>query len=68
MTREEMIALLSESSNGHRSKEDVEALLDTSVVKAEALQRPDPEDGSICLCGEAIDNCPAAYDHVTHGY
>ena len=67
MTREEMIALLSESSGGHRSREDVEALLDTSIVKAEALQRPDFED-DICLCGEAIDNCPDAYDHVTHGY
>lgn len=67
MTREEMIALLSESSNGHRSKEDVEALLDTSVVKAEALQRPDPED-DICLCGEAIDDCPDAYVHITSGY
>ena len=66
MTREEMIALLSESSDGHRSKEDVEALLDTSVVKAEPLQRP--EDETTCVCGDPLDNGGEHYDHMTNGY
>ena len=68
MTKEEMIAILSESSGGHRTREDIEALLDTSIVDAESLERPDPEDETTCICGDPLDNGGQHYDHMTNGY
>ena len=72
MTREEMIALLEESSGGHRTKEEIEALLDTSIVDAESLERPDPEEEKFCICGEPLlihlNGSGEHYDHMTNGY
>ena len=67
MNREEMIAILAKSSGGHRTEEEIEALLDTSIVDAESLERPDPEDETTCICGEPLDS-GNHYDHMTNGY
>ena len=68
MTREEMIAILAKSSGGHRTDTEIEALLDTSIVDAESLERPDPEDETTCVCGDPLDNSGNHYDHMTNGY
>ena len=68
MTKEEMIAILSESSGGHRSREDIEALLDTSIVDAESLERPDPEEEKFCVWGDLLDNGGTHYSHMSGGY
>ena len=26
------------------------------------------EDDGLCACGKNIEDCPEAYDHMTHGY
>ena len=28
---------------------------------------PTPEEEQTCVCGEDIDVCPEAYEHMTHG-
>ena len=68
MTREEMIAILAKSSGGHRTETEIEALLDTSIVDAESLERPDPEEEKFCVCGELLDDGGDHYDHMSNGY
>ena len=68
MTRKEMIALLAESSGGHRSEADIEALLDTSIVDGEALERPDPQDLTTCVCGKPFNDGGEHYSHMSGGY
>lgn len=48
-----------EARQGHPASEDQIR----SIVGA-----PSVEDESICMCGESIDSCPDAYDHMTHGF
>jgi len=26
------------------------------------------EEDGLCTCGKNIEDCPEAYDHMTHGY
>ena len=68
MTREEMITILAKSSGGHRTETEIEALLDTSIVDAESLERPDPEEEKFCVCGDPIDDGGAHYSHMSGGY
>ena len=68
MTREEMIAILAKSSGGHRTETEIEALLDTSIVDAESLERPDPEEEKFCVCGEPLNDSGEHYDHMSNGY
>jgi hypothetical protein len=68
MNREEMIAILAKSSGGHRSETEIEALLDTSIVNAESLERPDPEDETTCICGDLFDDGGEHYTHMSGGY
>jgi len=28
---------------------------------------PQYDDDGMCLCGEPLDDCPEAYEHMTHG-
>tara|TARA_R100001244_G_scaffold69649_1_gene56796 strand:+ start:810 stop:941 length:132 start_codon:yes stop_codon:yes gene_type:complete len=29
---------------------------------------PYDKDDGLCACGKNIEDCPEAYDHMTHGY
>lgn len=28
---------------------------------------PDVDENELCMCGDPIDECPDAYEHMTHG-
>ena len=47
-----------EAKQGHKCSEDQIR----SIVGA-----PSIEEESLCMCGEAIDSCPDAYEHMTQG-
>ena len=57
MRREEMIAILAESSGGQKTESEIAAM----------LERPDPEEEKTCICGEPLDS-GNHYDHMTNGY
>jgi hypothetical protein len=47
-----------EARQGHKCSEDQIR----SIVGA-----PSIEEDKFCMCGEAIDNCPDSYSHMTQG-
>jgi hypothetical protein len=60
MRREEMIAILAESSGGQKTESEIAAM----------LERPDPEEENLCVCGDAFDvgDEGVHYSHMTEGY
>jgi hypothetical protein len=58
MRREEMIAILAESSGGQKTESEIAAM----------LERPDPEEEKFCVCGELLDDGNDHYDHMANGY
>ena len=49
------------------SKLTIRKPLSESQVR-DMVGAPSPEEEETCMCGEHIDQCPDAYDHMTHGY
>ena len=45
---------------------DLENKLTEAQVR-DLVGAPTPEEEQTCVCGEDIDECPDAYEHMTHG-
>tara|TARA_B100001094_G_C17487627_1_gene464909 strand:+ start:277 stop:513 length:237 start_codon:yes stop_codon:yes gene_type:complete len=49
-----------------------QSLIDGKPTKTEDEIRamvgaPSVEESELCECGDKVDECPDAYDHITHG-
>jgi len=60
----EQAKLIASCTEGKLSADDVMNLATYGTTNAMDMA---PEDNENCMCGEQLELCPDAYEHMTHG-